>query len=1054
MVNGGITVIAGLPKTGAFASFSPVRRFFVEYTKPYKEIRMTKKLLFVAVALLMALSSFASVLVAPVQAYYRVETADSAPALNAMSGSGTQSNPYIIRNITDLQNINLDLSAYYELGNDIDASATVGWNGGAGFLPIGSVAPYFTGQLDGKGHKVDELFQKSVDPVAPLDRIGTGGVVKNLGLTNVNINDGLDAVGFCLINDGTITNCYSTGAASGSVVDISWACGFCFVNSVTGRITNCYSTVAVSIGGPYPRGANGFCYVNDGTITNCYFAGAISGRDPYAIIDGFCWSNGGTITSCYWDTDVSGVDTSASGTGKTTAQMKHQGTFVGWDFATPIWRITEGVTYPTLLSAPPLTPLILVHGWGSSSAEWNNMVSFLENNGYTWGTNLFAIDFSKSLDGVANGDIGGYANELSNYISWVKGITHVTKVDLVCHSMGGLAARCYIEKAYHNDVRNLVMIGTPNHGTPLAAFSLIPGLGNLIGGTAGIEMIPHSGFLNNLNYGSPWTTSGTDITIATIDYNAIAGTYHRWYVPWAYLVPRPNDEIVSVDSVAMSGVPPQKVPYNHTGEINADDTFQKVLAILLGYSADATIAVQQSSTLEQDEQDNSTGQLAPIISGKIFSGGQQSYGIPISATSDASFVLFWQSGNLSLTLTTPSGTIINSSVAQGNITYYPEYNENNVTAEGYDVTNPESGVWQLHVSALDVPAEGENYSVLTGLETSINLSLNFAKYEYNPGEQISIVAELENGSSPLTGALVTAAIQRPAGLVDILALYDDGLHGDGQATDSIYANAYANTSTSGMYGITVSANGTVNSKGFAIQAVSTVWAEYYPDLTLASSNISFSNNAPLPGKNVTISARISNRGEANAGNASVLFYDGAPADGVLIGENVINVNVGQTANASVSWNATTGGRHEIHVVISPFNGFLEKDYTNNEAYKTIDVACTLIIYSSSAGGNVTTPGEGTFGPYSYGAAVNLVATAYPCYKFVNWTGSGVTAGKVANPNASSTTILMDSDYSVQANFRVLNWSSMTSGITAQLNGIWGSSPSNVFAVGASGNIRY
>ena len=94
--------------------------------------------------------------------------------------------------------------------------------------------------------------------------------------------------------------------------------------------------------------------------------------------------------------------------------------------------------------------------------------------------------------------------------------------------------------------------------------------------------------------------------------------------------------------------------------------------------------------------------------------------------------------------------------------------------------------------------------------------------------------------------------------------------------------------------------------------------------------------------------------------------------------------------------------------------------------------------------------------YPYVTNVSLVATPNAGYRFVNWTGSGVTAGKVANPNASSTTILMDGNYSVQANFKALSlsWSSMTSGTTVQLNGVWGSNASNVFAVGASGTILH
>jgi len=71
--------------------------------------------------------------------------------------------------------------------------------------------------------------------------------------------------------------------------------------------------------------------------------------------------------------------------------------------------------------------------------------------------------------------------------------------------------------------------------------------------------------------------------------------------------------------------------------------------------------------------------------------------------------------------------------------------------------------------------------------------------------------------------------------------------------------------------------------------------------------------------------------------------------------------------------------------------------------------------SSSAGGSVTTPGQGTFG-YGSGMVVNLVATPASGYRFVNWTGN---VGTVANVTAASTTITMNSNYSITANFAVI-----------------------------------
>ena len=71
-----------------------------------------------------------------------------------------------------------------------------------------------------------------------------------------------------------------------------------------------------------------------------------------------------------------------------------------------------------------------------------------------------------------------------------------------------------------------------------------------------------------------------------------------------------------------------------------------------------------------------------------------------------------------------------------------------------------------------------------------------------------------------------------------------------------------------------------------------------------------------------------------------------------------------------------------------------------------------LMVSSTAGGSVTTPGEGTFS-YDGGSVVNLVAAPAGGYQFVNWTGDVDTIGNV---NAAITTITMNGDYSITANF--------------------------------------
>jgi hypothetical protein len=77
----------------------------------------------------------------------------------------------------------------------------------------------------------------------------------------------------------------------------------------------------------------------------------------------------------------------------------------------------------------------------------------------------------------------------------------------------------------------------------------------------------------------------------------------------------------------------------------------------------------------------------------------------------------------------------------------------------------------------------------------------------------------------------------------------------------------------------------------------------------------------------------------------------------------------------------------------------------------------ILTISSTEGGSVTAPGEGMF-EYDYGTEVSIVATPDEHYHFVGWTGTAVDAGKVADPASASTTVLVEGDYTLIANFEI------------------------------------
>ena len=234
-----------------------------------------------------------------------------------MSGSGTPEDPYIITDVYELQAMELNLSGHYELGNDIDASATSGWNGGLGFDPIGKYQTQhpefaFSGSFDGKGYKITNLFINR-----PTDRnIGLFGYgwfgkgLKNVGLQNCNISGKYlvgAIVGYCEFpdppeypEDDYISNCWSTGnilTQEGGVGGLFGYCGLTVENSWSSCDITVDGSDIVSIGGLIGLGGGGaISSYSTGDITavvsEC--AGEIGGFIGEAYSKGFsdCYATG------------------------------------------------------------------------------------------------------------------------------------------------------------------------------------------------------------------------------------------------------------------------------------------------------------------------------------------------------------------------------------------------------------------------------------------------------------------------------------------------------------------------------------------------------------------------------------------------------------------------------------------------------------------------------------------------------------------------------------------------------------------------------------------
>jgi hypothetical protein len=182
----------------------------------------------------------------------------------------------------------------------------------------------------------------------------------------------------------TISSSYSTGAVSSTNNNVGGLIGA--IDDVTSisydpsSIINCYSTGSVS-GGSYAGGLVGYTGKTNSTITNCYSTGSVSSGSGSR--GGLIGGNTGTITNCFWDKTTSGQLSSSGGTGKTTAEMKTQSTFLtaGWDGS--IWNMGDGINsgYPYLKwQNPSGTPLSALSGqWTKAGLSGKNIYGIYSN---------------------------------------------------------------------------------------------------------------------------------------------------------------------------------------------------------------------------------------------------------------------------------------------------------------------------------------------------------------------------------------------------------------------------------------------------------------------------------------------------------------------------------------------------------------------------------------------------------------------------------------------------------------------------------------------------
>ncbi len=323
------------------------------------------------------------------------------------SGAGTVEDPFIINTAEELNQMRDHLNAYYKLGADIDLATWIADNSPeTGWQPIGTLAAPFTGNIDGNGHVIENLWiSMNAENVGFFGVIGGDVTIKRLGIvvadgkriignSNVGILAGLSTnvggIKQTLIEEvyvagnveskGTlvggiigrnnnqniiITNCYAKGNVFATADGVGGIIGSTYGGCTT-LIDKCYALNNIQVdGGGSTGGIMGTASVPDAaigqmnaTISNCVAINkSITVRDatPSRI---FAWAKQDKITlianlafsGCtingapFSSTDING----RNGQDKDADELTMQNTYNGWDFES-VWTMgNEAYQLPVL----------------------------------------------------------------------------------------------------------------------------------------------------------------------------------------------------------------------------------------------------------------------------------------------------------------------------------------------------------------------------------------------------------------------------------------------------------------------------------------------------------------------------------------------------------------------------------------------------------------------------------------------------------------------------------------------------------------------------------
>lgn len=123
------------------------------------------------------------------------------------------------------------------------------------------------------------------------------------------------------------------------------------------------------------------------------------------------------------------------------------------------WR--AGFAEPEILRQADRPAVLFIHGYMCNRATWR---PWLIAGGLAARWNCATVNLEPVF-----GSVNRYPELIHSAIERLRAASGTDRVTLVCHSMGGLAARAYLRSVGHHAVARVITIDTPHHGTLFAA---------------------------------------------------------------------------------------------------------------------------------------------------------------------------------------------------------------------------------------------------------------------------------------------------------------------------------------------------------------------------------------------------------------------------------------------------------------------------------------------------------------------------------------------------------------------------------------------------------